>query len=445
MVAAVAAATVGVLARTLPVDVVAAVVAALAVILVISINPVPALAFLAVARASLEALQDRVLFNPGGIGISPTDILSMAFVGGAVLWLVREVRAGNEFWRNPLVGWAVTLVFASVITLLWSPDAALGAKDLVKWSAAFSAFAVVIASPPDVRRLRRLVALVVAGAALPIAIGLWQFAVSVGRIASHGGLRVEGPFTHPNFFGAYLVTVLVAVWGLRQVTTGWRRRAAHAVGVGAVAALTLTLSRSSWIGFALVVIVVGSRHRRIIAATFAGAAGVALVAPRFVGRALDAFRSTPVTGVAAKGDVKAGNSLLTRMNIWTDQIGQWTERPFFGHGWGYTYSAQEHGSHNDYLRVLLEGGVVGLVAFLGLLITLVRKAAGMARRRDDLPLAFLGLTLAYVVESAGLNVISKEAYQFYFWLLAGISFVWAQTVPAPGRTSSEPAAEAVAG
>jgi len=436
LIAAAGAAITSGLARIVPVEVVGAAVAGLVVVLLISLNPLVALAFLAIARASMEGLQSTVIFSPAGIGISPTDVLSIAFLGGAGLWLLQQARAGNPFWRQPVAIAAFAFLGFSTLTLAYSPSAILGAKDLVKWASAFSAFLVLTAARPDLRRLRQFLSLIVASAVIPLLVGFWQFLHNVGRVVSqHGGLRVEAMFFHPNEYGAYLITISVAVWALRPMVSKRARRVVNVIGIATFISIGLTLSRSTWLGFGLVVLVVGWRYRWVLFGAAVGAAGIALAAPRIFGRATDVLSSSDTTAtnaIAAKtGQLRAPNSLQARFSIWSNEIKEWKTSPLLGHGFGFTYSNQSQGSHNDYLRVLVEAGVLGLIVYLAFLLTLLRSSIRAARGRTDLPLAFLGLTLAYLLLSGGLNLISKETFQLYFWLLAGITYVWVETVPPP--------------
>jgi O-antigen ligase len=92
------------------------------------------------------------------------------------------------------------------------------------------------------------------------------------------------------------------------------------------------------------------------------------------------------------------------------------------------------------MRALVEGGLLGFVSFVLLIGSLLRASWRAASGRGDLPLAFLGISIAYAIISAGSNSMGKGAFQFYFWLLAGVSYVWAAVVPAspqPGEVRTE--------
>jgi O-antigen ligase len=406
----------------LPLPLVVAAAAGLLVVLLIRLEPVLVVLGLAAMRAPLEGMQDKVLFKAGHVGLSPTDLLSVAFLAGVTWWLVSEGVRGNPFWRAPSILPAVFLLGVSVFSLAYSPAKLLGARDLVKWSAGFCAYPLLLAARPDPARLRQFLGLILASSVIPIAVGWWQFAHSVGKPGLlHGGLRIQSVFEHPNTFGFYLLAVVVAAWGLHPYVTGLKRRLVQAVMLTAFLSTAITLGRSTWVAAGILVLVVGWRHRRILIWVAAIGAVVVAATPRLVERATDLFN--PRTGA------NRGNSLEGRLSIWSGEIKEWGSRPFLGHGWGYTLSAQDKASHNDFLRMLVEVGVVGFLAIVMLILSLIRWTWRAGRGRIDLPRAFFGLAIGYAIQSGVSNTMGKGVYQFYFWLLAGISAVWATTVP----------------
>ncbi|MGH8884941.1 MAG: O-antigen ligase family protein [Egibacteraceae bacterium] len=438
VVAAVAAATVSAaLATALRLEIAAAGFLGAVVIGLVRMNPLGTVLALGATRATLEVFGDKAIARPLGIGLSPPDVISIAFLCGAGWWLLGQARSGNRFWQSATVGPALFLFAIAAASLSYSPSAAQGARDLLKWSSGVCAYLVLLAAPVQQRRLRLLLSVVIGGAVVPIAFGFWQLANSIGEANQfHGGLRIYSTFHHPNTYGFYLVTVLVAIWGMRSWVSGRKRRLLDAVGLAAFISMLLTLSRTAWGALALVVLVVGWRNRGILAAAAAAGAAFMVVVPRIAFRVLDLFQ--PRTGSGA------GNSLLSRLTNWTNQLAAFGQQPLLGHGWGYTLASGQ-AAHNDYLRMMVETGVVGGAAIAALMWSLIRHSWEAARGRDDLPRAFFGLTLAYALQSLASNNLGKGVYQFYFWLLAGISYVWSETVPYRQARSRRPALAAAAG
>lgn len=405
---------------------------ALGVIAIAGVRAAPMVSLIGLTfiRASLEGLGSGQLFRIGGVGLALPDILSLAFLVGALWWLVHEATHGNSFWKDPIAWPAAAVVLVAFASLAYSPTPVLGARDLLKWASALCAYLVIVARKPSMPQLKHLLYAVVAGAVIPLLYGWWQLANGIGKPnLLHGGLRIQSTFNHPNTYGFYAVTVIVAAWGLRSQVSGTARRFVSLVGAAAFAASLFTLSRTAWGALGLVLLILCWRDRRL--AAMASIVGVAILAaaPRLISRVLDLFQPR-------EGGNK-GNSLLGRLNIWSGEIQTFLEKPLFGHGFGYTLSSQEKASHNDFLRMLVETGVIGFLALVVLVITLIRFSVKVARGRADLPLGFLGLSLAYAVQSLASNNMGKGAYQLYFWVLAGASVIWA-SYPVPSGKISAP-------
>lgn len=421
---------VGFLGRVVDVRLLAAAVVGLIIVVLIRLYPMVTLFSLAAARATLEILQARNVLRVAGVALSPTDLLSIAFLGGVVLTLFAAWRAGNPFWRAPMMAPAALFLGMGVVSLFYSEAFGEGARSIVKWGSAFGAYALLQADKPDVRRLRTLLGLVVGSAVVPMLWGVYQLAHDIGRQnLLHGGLRIQATFNHPNDYGLYLVVVLVAVWGLRDITEGAQRRAVDIIGVAAFGSIALTLSRTAYAALVLVVLVVGMQRRRLLIGLTVVGAGILLAAPRVLLRVTDLFNPR-------EGD-NQGNSLLGRLDIWSNALEEFRRRPFLGHGWGYTLATQEKASHNDYLRLMVEGGIIGLVSILALMVSIMRAAWLASRKRLDLPRAYLGLAFGYVVASGVTNTIGKGAFQFYFWLVTAIALRWSTLVAPPASQADD--------
>jgi hypothetical protein len=426
----VATVAVGFLSWTLDPKILAAGVVGALVVVLIRVYPMVTLFALAATRASLEIAQTKNVLRVAGVALSPTDLISIAFLGGVALTLLAELRNGNEFWRAPMIIPAAFFVGLGVVSLFYSQAVGEGARAIVKWASAFGAYALIQADRPDARRLRLLLGLTIGGAVFPLLWGGYQLLHDIGRPnLLHGGLRIQSTFNHPNDYGFYLVVILVAVWGLQDLVHGVQRRLIQLIGIAAFASVALTLSRSAYAALGLVVLVVGMHRKRMLIALGVVGGVVLLAAPRIVQRVTDLVNPR-------EGD-NHGNSLLGRLSIWSDELRTLRAHPFMGHGWGYTLASQDKESHNDYLRMMVEGGIVGLVSIVMLMGSLLRSAWRASRARLDLPRAFLGLALGYVVDSGVTNTIGKGAFQFYFWLMTGIALRWAVVVAPPG----EPAAD----
>jgi putative inorganic carbon (hco3(-)) transporter len=398
-------------------------------IVLIRLAPLHAVIALTVVRASLEGLSDHVIVRPLGLQLSVPDLITVALLIGGCWWLVSKVVAGSFDWGIPTL--LPTLLFLSVATLslLYSSSWTLGARDIFKFAGAYCAFLIIMQSRPDSQKLRLLLTLVAFSAVLPICVGWYQFTHSIGKPGEfHGGLRIQATFDHPNTYGFFLVSILAAIWGLLRVVEGKRRGLVVAIGISAFVSIFMTLSRNTWGALGILVLVVGYRHRRILLGVAMATVGVIVVMPRTL---------TAATSLASpRSGSNRGSSLLGRIDLWTRDINFWRTSPILGHGWGTTQVETGSLDHNDFLRALVEGGILGFLTYVVFMISIVRAGWASARGRTDLPLSFFGLSLGYLSVSAASNNFGKGAFQFYFWVIAAISLLWTQLSPPASNPSS---------
>lgn len=95
-----------------------------------------------------------------------------------------------------------------------------------------------------------------------------------------------------------------------------------------------------------------------------------------------------------------------RWRLWALAIDSWRKNPIFGNGLGYAYAVYRRASHNTYLQVLSETGLVGMALLLGFLWSLAAKAF-----KSD-PVLFCAL-MGVLVQIAFLDALSVRC----LWIL----------------------------
>jgi O-antigen ligase len=243
--------------------------------------------------------------------------------------------------------------------------------------------------------------------------------------------RVVGTFVGPNAFAIYLVMILavfvVQMFGQSKRVRIWSTLIALSSGI----LLVQTFTRVAWIGAAIVILTIGLLRERRLLALLPLAAVIAFVTvPEITGRV-----SNPL-----------GGTFADRVAIWRGSYAAWLHLTSLGGGFlttlldrlsglgpGARYAlvalaeGRTIGAHNDYLGILYDFGVMGLVSYIVLLWILTITAYRAWRRtRDDpalsaVPLSFLALVLAYWVMSLTDNLFGMTVNQVYFWSLAGLT------------------------
>ncbi len=113
----------------------------------------------------------------------------------------------------------------------------------------------------------------------------------------------------------------------------------------------------------------------------------------------------------------------TRLSIWKNQIMKISERPlllFFGFGKSFLLAGQQ--SHSQYLKNLVETGIIGSLIFLFLIFVILKKSfEGFRSRKDSLArglsaglfVATLTMLLLSIAGEAFMVVKPNEVYWFF--------------------------------
>lgn len=197
--------------------------------------------------------------------------------------------------------------------------------------------------------------------------------------ASEDGSRAVGPFGNPNYFGEFLATGIVTAAALAQVSRSRGSRVVlFAVAVLGGAAVALSLSRGA------------------IAATLAGLASLVLMRSRMLGAALvivgglaivfayPAFVEWRLGPASETAFSELNASDAGRLDAVLAGPQLFLSSPLFGVGFGqysalsarFTEGHVSIGSHNWYMNVLAEQGLVGIALwglFLASLVLLLLK------------------------------------------------------------------------
>lgn len=269
--------------------------------------------------------------------------------------------------------------------------------------------------------------------------------------------RLAGPIGEKNRY-AQVMLMLVPL-GLFWAVSA-RRRLPKLLAVGAAAAasigVALTFSRGAGVGFALVLLImIALGYIRPIQIVLVGVAvGVLLVAVPAYGSRLGSIVDL-TSGLS--GDTTGGSpdgAVLSRATEGIAALLVFADHPLIGVGPGrfpsyYRLYADDVGiltknedrqAHDLYLHIAAETGILGLVAFLGILGLTIRDLIRVRRRwlasRPDIAAMATGLLLA-VVTYMTTGLFLHLSYARYFWLMLAVAGAAAYL----GMRLEEPAAK----
>jgi putative inorganic carbon (hco3(-)) transporter len=380
---------------------------------------------LLIVRASLDFAQlswsvgdDDLSFR----ALEPSSLYAITFLIAAALWLTAQRRHQGHLASSPIRRALVAFVAAGTLSMIGTSDLGATSVELLRILAAVMMFAVLEQMMLDPGTMRTMLRAVYLSAVFPLAFTLVGVVSGSPRSEIKGDfVRLLGPFNQSNTFGRYLM--LLVIFGVAifpRVDRTTRHILAVLLCVSSIF-LVLTYTRSALVGTVLGIIVVGLlQERRLL---FVLIIGLTL----FV--SLDPTLGTRFTELEPDDRIVAvdpTSSLDWRFVHWTEILRLSSANPITGIGLATTQrvTEDEKQAHNDFVRVFVETGIVGFVAYVAVLLSLLRLGWTAATRPPDgslersVGIGFLGCAVAFVAVSLVANLISNVVTLWYFLAFA---------------------------
>lgn len=347
----------------------------------------------------------------GGITITVTQPL-IALVTLAWLLRVAAARRGDFRWSPLVIPFLIYLLLIAQSVAV-AQGLTLALKEYAKFVEAFLLLVVTVNVVRTRAQVVFLVSCLIAAGALAAAQGWYQFLLRRGPegfLVAERFIRAHGEFGQPNPYAGYLNLGLPMIVAILVVALTQRHARAAATGTPRDVALSLPLvvaagagllmagaeamsfSRAGWLALAAAVVaILATRSRRTFLALLAG--GTAGLIVWLIG-ALDLLpavvleRLRPVVDTFSVFDITeveltAENwSVVERMATWQAAADMFATNIWYGVGpgnfqtlwpefgaleWVLRGTNPPH-AHNYYLNALAESGIVGLAAYLLLLV-----------------------------------------------------------------------------
>jgi O-antigen ligase len=381
------------------------------------------------------------------------DGLGAVKVGGFVLVLAALRRSGAPFLlkERPALAYVATFFAGwAVASSLWAEDVGRAGGDGLRLVLNVALVFVVFAAVRDARDARWIVCGYLAGGAAAAIVGFLDPAAGASN-------RLAGGLGEPNFLAAVLIPALVfAVFTLGSTERAAARWLLWGLVLLFTVAIFMTQSRVGLVALAVTFVAAllfGGRMRRHFAALGAVAASFGLVY-------YAAFASPWALERLANPGGGTG-----RADLWSVATGVIADHPVLGVGAGNfpivapQYAAEPINlpfarlvvdtpkvAHNTYLGVFADLGIVGLLAFVVIVLSalgLARRATKYFARSGEVELELL--CRAVLVGLAGMLaafVFLSGEYEKQLWLVIGLAVALyglarrrLQRTSAPARTA----------
>ena len=381
-------------------------------------------------------------FAVGGVNIA-------AFRVVVALWVV-AVAAGmlsNRItWRREtLASLALLLLLAAVnaVDLARTDDISIIGRDTAVHMVNLALVALVLTTVRDRRSLQLWFATLAWTSVVPLAISASTMiygqlplealllshmtemvAIKQFTIRYESTLRLAGAFYDPNFYGIYLVQVLaISVWLYPR--TRYRTTLGLLIALN-TAALVLTLSRTAWVGLAvLAVIALASMPpRKLMPLAIAIVLSIVIAFPLM----LDSGGSMVIQDIVARFTDSA--STIDRIDYLANGWRAFADSPLSGSGSEGLLEGRFNvaSAHNVYLTWLAKYGILGTLPYITFLFGPLLIAS--ANQRQDIALRRL---ICRIIVPLSIMYLAYDAFAFleFQFLIFGLLWV-AATLPRYG-------------
>jgi len=360
-------------------------------------------------------------------------------------WLVKKFiqrKTLKDFPKTNFLFWPVMFYFsACLLSSIFSSNQALSFRHLILKTTEYLLIFFIAAEKADKKFLRNIVIVLIVSASLVGIDGIFQYFTGWdffrGRTPVILG-RVNGPFTVPTDFAAYLVSLLPLVTCIcfLRFKKIWVRFILIALTAIIFVSIILSASRSSWIALILAM---------PLGCIFLGKKKVIKIISLII---LLIFISLLFRPDIAKGRITELFNKESRTHMFCDRpylletgYNMFLDRPVLGQGLGtfmynYTrftpfvknnpYGEGPYYAHNCFLQIASETGLIGLLAFLLIVAWLYivsLRALNKINREGFYYYAFAGLNIgifAYLVSSFFDTNLYSLPLAVLFWLMLGL-------------------------
>ena len=381
-------------------------------------------------------VREPEIFNPAGI--------NAVLVGATAFGCILRVSNDRLPLRiNPgivlLIGYVVYSAlsvppFISAHPAAWAPSAGLEFIRMTTGVGLFIVASYIFRTVPNGPFI--LAALVGAGLATAVATGAF---LNVGPIDSLfdavltplGGDRAVGGFSNPNYLGVFAAQSFILAAASWWQAKGRLKLLLLLIMVAIVSALMFSFSRSAYLAAGIgVLIMIATRNWRLaIVLAIVLALVAAIVYPLFLEARLGTDTLDPkVLAERTQSEnwrriaIEAGFSIFAL-------------NPIFGVGFGvfhfvspaFVGASPATYSHNQYVNILAEQGVVGIAMVAGIVVMLLLR---LWRSTHPLRGAAIAMICAYLIQSTFINSTTSFQISGLTWLTMAAALSAADRLPA---------------
>jgi O-antigen ligase len=316
------------------------------------------------------------------------------------------------------------------ISLIWSPSFVDGIREFIRIASIFIVYALSFLIISNKSHFKILLKTFIVSSLIPLVVSIIQYFVGTGEVIfGEFFKRIYGSFFYPNSLAFFLVFIIaILLFQFSQSKKIETKLLCGLLTLTSFLVLLGTYTRGAWLGGVLVFLTFGLvKFRKILLGGVLLIILMCLFVPVIQERVGDVLSLEPFS------------SLIWRIKLWQGMTDFFVQKPILGHGLNSfqvlsqdlqglsVLSAPE--AHNDYLKLLVELGIVGFILYLSINIKLlIFNLKNFLKSKDkflkDASLLALVLVGVFILMAFGDNIMRGTATEWclfaYLGGLAGI-------------------------
>lgn len=253
-------------------------------------------------------------------------------------------------------------------------------------------------------------------------LGILAFIFMRNTMLIFGGARIMCFFKDPNVFGPYMIPVVIFSLAILMGKNNEKNWFWLAICMLCTIAVVLSFSRAAWLNYAVAIvsmfILLALSKVKLNRAALRRILAGALIALVFLGLLYATYRPFHWI-IMNRCHFQAYD--VERFENYRQAIQISLANPL-GIGPGQTLNRLEIATHNTYLRVFLENGWLGLLAFLGFLLSSLIRSFRMALNKDTGTSVYVCIT-AILLGLMANSLFVDTLHWRHFWLLLALAWV----------------------
>jgi len=378
---------------------------------------------LVLIRPSLDILS-QVEFQ---IHSNLPNINPNVIIGGLVFFILSFFFFINikKTYSTPLFYPIILFIGLCFFSIFYSIETFASIREFIRIATIFLLYFLTYKLIENRKDFYLLLKIILISYILPAMVALIQFFIGSGMADDFGSFqRIYGTFSHPNLFAFYTFFILGLM--LSILLTSWENKSLIFnkkillifIGISTFL-LFATYTRSALACLVFFILIFGFlKYRKMLLIGAMLFLTTYFLSDIFRERIWDLISLDPY------------GSVVWRFRLWRDILPLSLWQPWFGYGVGtfekltefyrgFSWGSLE--AHNDYLKIFVENGILGLTAYFWLIIALLFRLYKIFRKNINqekiFSLGILVICISLFMVSFFDNILRTTALQWNLWIL----------------------------